>query len=112
MHRKCNARSFAMKTATIPSLRVDPALRDAAEKVLQDGETLSAFVEQSIRAQVEVRKTQQEFVERGLRSRDAARQSGVYVTAEDVLVGLDKMLNRAKVARSAKGSTRKTALKS
>jgi hypothetical protein len=53
-----------MKTATIPSLRVDPALRDAAEKVLQNGETLSGFVEQSIRAQIALRQTQQEFAAR------------------------------------------------
>jgi hypothetical protein len=34
-----------MKTATIPSLCVDPELRAAAESVLKEGETLSAFVE-------------------------------------------------------------------
>jgi ribosome-associated translation inhibitor RaiA len=93
-----------VKTATIPSLRVDPALRKAAEKVLQDGETLSSFVEQSVRAQVELRNAQREFVARGLLSRDAARASGVYVAADDVMAGLEKMLSRAKshAARKAK----------
>lgn len=38
-----------MKTAAIPSLRIEPELRDAAERVLQEGETLSSFVEASIR---------------------------------------------------------------
>ena len=38
-----------MKTATIPSLRVDPALREAAESVLDQGETLSSFVETALR---------------------------------------------------------------
>ena len=38
-----------MKSATIPSLRVAPELRTAAEDVLEEGETLSSFVEQSIR---------------------------------------------------------------
>jgi hypothetical protein len=33
-----------MKTATIPSLRVDVPLREAAIEVLEDGETLSSFV--------------------------------------------------------------------
>ena len=34
-----------MKSATIPPLRVTPELRQAAESVLQDNESLSAFVE-------------------------------------------------------------------
>ncbi len=38
-----------MKSATLPSLRVDPALREAAEAVLEEGETLSSFVEQAVR---------------------------------------------------------------
>ena len=32
-----------MKTATFPSLRVEPELREAAESVLEEGETLSGF---------------------------------------------------------------------
>ncbi len=55
-----------MKTATFPSLRVDPDLRQAAEVVLQDGESLSSFVEQSIRESVERRQAQREFIARGL----------------------------------------------
>ena len=51
-----------MKTATIPSLRVESELRDAAESVLQNGESLSSFVEQSIRASIERRQTQQAFI--------------------------------------------------
>jgi len=56
-----------MKTATLPSLRVDPGLRAAAESVLKEGESLSAFVENSVKAQVNYRKTQAEFIARGLR---------------------------------------------
>ena len=44
-----------MKTATFPSLRVEPELREAAESMLKDGETLSAFVEASVREQVRKR---------------------------------------------------------
>ncbi len=35
-----------MKTASIPSLRVEPELRRAAEAVLHEGESLSSFLEQ------------------------------------------------------------------
>ena len=45
-----------MKTATLPSLRVDPALREAAEAVLQEGETLSSFGGPSVRAQFPLRQ--------------------------------------------------------
>ncbi|MEO0313598.1 MAG: hypothetical protein RI928_54 [Pseudomonadota bacterium] len=84
-----------MKSATFPSVRVDPELRQAAEKVLRDGETLSGFVEQSIRQQVQRRNLQQEFIERGLRSAESARNSGEYYTAEQVLAELDNVLTIA-----------------
>ncbi len=91
-----------MKTATIPSLRVDPSLRSAAEGVLQEGETLSSFVEQSIREGVQRRVAQREFIERGLMAREAARNSGDYVPAEKVLGRLEDMLTKAKRAASGK----------
>ena len=90
-----------MKTASIPSLRVDPELRHAAESVLRDGETLSSFVEQSLRANIERRRVQQEFIARGLASRNEARRSGEYIPAEDVVRELDDMLARAEAKASA-----------
>jgi predicted transcriptional regulator len=85
-----------MKTATIPSLRVDPELRHAAEDVLQDGESLSSFVEQSLRLNIEHRRAQQAFIARGLASRDDAKQSGEYFAAKDVLRDLDDLLAQAR----------------
>ncbi len=81
-----------MKTATIPSLRVAPELREAAESVLQQGETLSGFVEQSIRAQIERRRFQQEFIARGLAAREEAKRTGIYYTHEEVMAGLNAKL--------------------
>ncbi len=85
-----------MKTATIPSLRVSPQLRKSAERVLEKGETLSAFVEGAITAQVAQRQMQQEFVKRGIRSGDNARLGGVYVDAEQVVARLEDMLSTAR----------------
>lgn len=85
-----------MKSATFPSLRVDPALREAAEAVLQDGESLSGFVEQSVRAQIERRRAQEQFIARGLVARDTAKRSGSYVSAAAVLKGLESRLAKAK----------------
>ena len=89
-----------MKSSTFPSLRVTPELREAAENVLEEGETLSGFVESSVRAQIEKRRAQRDFLARGLASRDAAMASGEYFSAEDVLNGLDELLTGAKARAS------------
>jgi hypothetical protein len=47
-----------MKTAAIPAVRVPPELRQAAEELLADGETLSGFVEDAVRRNVEYRRAQ------------------------------------------------------
>ncbi|MEI7456871.1 MAG: YlcI/YnfO family protein [Nitrosomonadales bacterium] len=85
-----------MKTATMPALRVEPELRLAAENILRPGETLSAFVEDSLRRNVEYRRTQKEFIARGLASRDAAKVSGVYFSSKEVLHELDDILAKTK----------------
>jgi hypothetical protein len=92
-----------MKTATIPSVRVEPDFRAEVEAVLADGETLSEFVEASVRASVERRRIQAEFVARGLRSRDEARQTGDYVDADLVLESLQRKLDAARVRLATKG---------
>jgi hypothetical protein len=85
-----------MKSATFPSLRVDPALRQAAEEVLLEGESLSSFVEQSVRTQIERRRAQEEFIARGLVARDKARRTGSYVSSTVMLKGLESRLAKAK----------------
>ena len=90
-----------MKSATIPAVRVEPDFRAELEAVLSDGETLSEFVESSVRASVERRRVQAEFIARGLRSREEARESGDYVDADVVLDGLQHKLDAAR-ARMAK----------
>lgn len=87
------------KTATIPSLRVEPALRQAAEDVLKDGETLSAFVEASVRAQVELRRQREAFIARGITALENARRTGDYFTPEESLARLDAIL-KPRIAES------------
>lgn len=89
-----------MKSASIPSLRVDPELRAAAESVLKEGETLSAFVENSLKAQIRHRRMQEEFISRGLASREEAKSTGIYYSSEDVLDELKAML-AAKLASNS-----------
>ena len=96
-----------MKTATMPALRVHPELRQAAEEILQPGETLSGFVEEALRRNVERRQAQQAFVARGLASRESAKQSGKYVAASAVLKKLAVRLEKAAKSPKRKVTARK-----
>ena len=85
-----------MKTATLPSLRVAPELRQAAESVLQEGESLSNFMEQTLRNEVTRRRAQAEFIARGLVAREEAKRTGVYYSPEESLASLDAILAKHK----------------
>jgi Arc/MetJ-type ribon-helix-helix transcriptional regulator len=95
-----------MKTATIPSVRVEPEFRAELESVLAEGESLSEFVEASVRASVERRRVQAEFVARGLRSRDEAKRTGDYVDADDVVTALQRKLDAARTRLAKPPTTR------
>lgn len=91
-----------MKTATLPPLRVAPELRQAAEAVLREGESLSSFMEQSLRDEVNRRRLQAEFIARGLASREEAKRTGVYYDADTVHAELREMLAEAEAEAKAK----------
>ncbi|MGE7137581.1 YlcI/YnfO family protein [Luteibacter sp. NPDC031894] len=73
-----------MKTATFPSIRVEPAFRQQAENVLGEEETLSSFIETAVAEAVERRAMQKEFLARGLASLAQAERTGSYHAAADV----------------------------
>ena len=58
-------------------------------------ETLSSFVEESLRANIERRLHSQAFIARGIASRDEAKISQEYYSAESVLAELPEMLKKA-----------------
>ena len=86
-----------MKTATFPSLRVEPELRDAAESVLLEGETLSSLIETAMRETIQRRRVQDEFIARGLRALDDARRTGVYHAAADVHAEMQRRLDARRI---------------
>ena len=92
----------ATKTSTIPPLRVNEEVRSAAEAALMEGETLSGFVLEAIQFNIQRRALQQEFVARGLAARDEARRTGKYVSADEVLAGLDNTLARSRKTAAGK----------
>ncbi len=87
------------KSSTLPPLRVSEKLRSEAEGVLAPGETLSAFVLESVSRNIDFRKSQLDFVARGMASADRARRDGGHVPAEKVISALRKRLTQAQRAR-------------
>jgi len=85
-----------MKTATLPPLRVAPELREAAESVLREGESLSGLLEASLRDEIRRRQLQAEFIARGLAARDEAKRTGIYASADEVMGSLRGLLKNAK----------------
>ena len=83
------------RTSTLPSIRVEPALRRAAERVLRPGETLSSFIEAAVRETVE-RRENDAFIARGFASLAKGRRTRRYFTTDEVLRGIEKRLAAAK----------------
>lgn len=85
-----------MKTATLPSIRVEPEFRTAVESLLRDAETLTEFVENAVRETVGRRRNQAEFLARGIQSLEATKRNGDYVDADVVLGKLHQRLASAR----------------
>ncbi|MBN6111246.1 hypothetical protein JR063_06620 [Xanthomonas sp. CFBP 8700] len=92
-----------MKAESLPAPRRDPTLCEEADRVLHNGEAIPGFVELPAHAQLQLHR-QQALVERGLASREIARQSGGYVDAKDVLAMLQSRLDIARMCHSKAGS--------
>lgn len=89
-----------MKSAAIPQIRVEPELRAALDAVLFPGETITGFVEASVRNAVEYRRMQTAFSARCEASLAKYELTGVSVPAEQVIGKLELMLaNRRKQLR-------------
>jgi Arc/MetJ-type ribon-helix-helix transcriptional regulator len=92
-----------MKSATIPSVRVEPELRSEVESLLEEGETLSEFVESSVREAVQRRRQRAEFLARGRAALDKAKRSGEVVEAGTVVARLESMLQAAREGKTRRG---------
>ena len=67
-----------MKTAQLPPVRVEPAVRAEIENALHEGESLSEFVEAAALQAARRRKAEQEFLARGRASIANAKRSGEF----------------------------------
>jgi hypothetical protein len=92
-----------MKTATLPPIRVAPDFRLELEGVLEEGESLSQFVESAVRTTVAKRKNQAEFIRRGIDAIKETKQGGG-IPAETVIAKLEAKLATAVQAKQARSS--------
>ncbi len=90
-----------MKSAVIPQIRVEPELRAELESVLKQGETLTDFVESTVRNAIAFRRVQTAFHERAQAASEAYHQTGDSVPVEAVLDRLQSRLDarRKKLGR-------------
>lgn len=86
-----------MKTAVIPQVRVEPELRADLDSVLLPGETLTEFVEASVRRAIEYRRVQTDFTARCDASLAEYERTGISIPSDTVLSKLE-----AKVAARVK----------
>lgn len=91
---------LAMKAATLPPVRVAPDFRQELEGVLEEGETLSQFVESAVRSVVGKRKHQAGFVCRGIAAIQETQRTGSGIPAEQVVARLEAKLNAARQAKA------------
>jgi len=93
--------TFSMKSAVIPQIRVEPELRAELESVLRQGETLTDFVETTVRNAIAFRRVQASFHARAQAASEEYHQTGVSVPVETVLERLQSKLDakRKKLGR-------------
>ena len=82
-----------MKSAVIPQIRVEPELRSELESVLEKGETLTDFVEMSVRNAIAFRRVQTAFHARAQAASIEYHRTGVSVPVETVLEKLQSRLD-------------------
>ena len=71
----------------------------STEAVVVPGETRSAFVMDAVSRTLNFRKSQQDFLARGMVSAERARTKGGYVPAAKVIAGLRKRIAAAQRTR-------------
>lgn len=76
----------------LPQVRVEPQLRADLEAVLREGETLSDFLEATVRQAVDHRRMQAEFDARADGAWSRFQQTGAAVRASEVLAEMRERL--------------------
>jgi hypothetical protein len=84
-----------MKSTTIPSICVEPALLDEVERALEPNESLASFVETAVRREIQQRQAQAGLLQQGLAAtRHYSAAAGI--PAEVVIARLEAKLAAAR----------------
>jgi hypothetical protein len=78
----CDTLEFIMRTSTVPPIRVEPEMRAQTEAVLREGESLTQFIEDAVRKEVEWRAAQAAFVARAQAALEEHEERGGPTLAE------------------------------
>ncbi len=95
-----------MRTASFPSVRTTPELRSLVDSVLQDGETISTFIEETLRKQAMWRREDAAFYALALKrskSLDAGKRTAI--SAGESIQRLRDLSHRKKKARKDKSGS-------
>jgi hypothetical protein len=99
-----------MRTATLPAVRTTPQTRQLIESVLREGETLSTFIEETVRKQAQWRKEDEAFYAEALRrSADLKAGRTKAIPLEEVMQDLRAMVERKRKEQRAKKAMPKAA---
>ena len=101
----CNTLA-GMKTAILPQVLVEPQLRADLEAVLREGETLSDFLEATVRQAVDYRRMQAEFDARAYAAWSRFQLAGAGLPAEELVAEMRGRLEARR--RALQGKPRPT----
>ena len=96
----------AMKPAALPSICVEPELRDAIEAHLAEGESLSDFIESAVRDGLR-RRVEDAFLARGRAAMEEWRRTGVAYSTEEVFSAVSDKLEKKIAQAYADGRIRR-----
>lgn len=99
-----------MRTATLPAVRVSPDTRSLIESVLKEGETLSTFIEETVKKHAAWRKEDEFFHARAALASKRLAEGGKFFTAEESIARLRAQVRRAREKQATKqpAAARKT----
>ncbi len=81
-----------VKTTTLPPIRVAPNVR----KVLEEGESLSAFMLKAVKEKAELRSEKRSFLAKALARSRKTERTGEFVRGNAVFKRLERVLARTK----------------
>jgi len=81
-------------------MTVFPKFRAEIQPLLDEGETISEFLQTAVRDSVQRRRNQQEFFRRGLASLESAKLTNSYVDADAMPARLERKFADARAMKS------------